>query len=118
MIEELFYIEKSAYKDSHIHRLDARVKIICAFSLIIAMVAVPYSRICFCGRGHIFLVFPRDLGTESAPSSQYLVKRLALILPFGLFIIIFQIFFTNQVLHGFPYHRRSAVRHPYLCGVR
>ena len=28
MIEELFYIEKQAYRDSFIHRLDARVKII------------------------------------------------------------------------------------------
>ena len=43
MMEELFYIEKSAYRDSLIHTLDARVKIIGMFAVIIAMVAIPYS---------------------------------------------------------------------------
>ena len=95
MIEELFYIEKSAYKDSHIHRLDARVKIICAFSLIIAMVAVPYSRIVF-AVGGIFFVFFLMIWVVSHLPPAIFVKRLAMILPFGLFIILFQIFFTNQ----------------------
>ena len=56
MIEELFYIEKSAYRDSFIHRLDARVKILGAFALIIAMVAVPYSPLVFTV-GHYFSCF-------------------------------------------------------------
>jgi len=95
LIEELFYIEKSAYKDSHIHRLDARVKIVCAFSLIIAMVAIPYSRIVFFVGGIFFLFFLGIWIMSRLPLTIF-VKRLALILPFGLFIIIFQIFFTNQ----------------------
>ncbi len=71
MIEELFYIEKSAYKDSHIHRLDARVKIICAFSLIITMVALPYSRLVFWVGATFFLVFPRDLDTDTVSPLPY-----------------------------------------------
>ena len=94
MMEELFYIEKSAYKDSHIHRLDARVKIICAFSLIIAMVTVPYSRIVFLVGG-IFFIFISLIWAMSHLPPAIFVKRLTMILPFGLFIIIFQIFFTN-----------------------
>ena len=43
MIEELFYIEKAAYRDSFVHQLDARVKIVGMFAVIIAMVAIPYS---------------------------------------------------------------------------
>jgi len=43
MIEELFQIERDAYKTSVIHRLDARVKIVIVFAAIIALVAVPYS---------------------------------------------------------------------------
>ncbi|MFA5348203.1 MAG: cobalt ECF transporter T component CbiQ [Methanoregula sp.] len=95
MIEELFYIEKSAYKDSHIHRIDARVKIVCAFSLIIAMVAVPYSPLVF-WVGAIFFLFFLGIWLMSRLPVTILVKRLALVLPFGLFIIIFQIFFTNR----------------------
>jgi cobalt/nickel transport system permease protein len=95
MIEELFYIEKSAYKDSHIHRLDARVKIICVFSLIITMVALPYSRLVF-WVGSIFFLFFLGIWILSRLPVTILVKRLALVLPFGLFIIIFQIFFTNR----------------------
>ncbi len=95
MIEELFYIEKSAYKDSHIHRIDARVKIVCAFSLIIAMVAVPYSPLVF-WVGVIFFLFFLGIWLMSRLPVTILIKRLALVLPFGLFIIIFQIFFTNR----------------------
>ncbi len=95
MIEELFYIEKSAYKDSHIHRLDARVKIVCAFSLIIAVVAVPYSPLVF-WVGAIFFSFFLGIWLISRLPVTILLKRLALVLPFGLFIIFFQIFFTNR----------------------
>ncbi len=57
MIEELFYIEKQAYRDSFMHRLDARVKIILAFAVIIAMVAVPYTPIMVYTVGAIFFLF-------------------------------------------------------------
>ena len=43
MIEELFDIERFANRDSFMHRLDARVKIIVVFAAIIAMVSIPYS---------------------------------------------------------------------------
>ena len=43
MIEDLFFIEKHAYRDSPVHRLDARVKILVTFAAIIAIVAVPHS---------------------------------------------------------------------------
>ena len=95
MIEEIFYIEKSAYRDSFIHRLDARVKIISAFALIIAMVAVPYSSVVFVVGGCFFLFFAFLWALSRLPVLVYL-KRLLLILPFGICIIIFQIFFTNR----------------------
>ena len=56
MIEELFDIERYAYRDSIIHRLDARVKIIVAFAAIIAMVSIPYSPIVFTV-GVVFFIF-------------------------------------------------------------
>jgi cobalt/nickel transport system permease protein len=100
MIEELFYIEKSAYKDSFIHRLDARVKIVLAFTLIIATVAVPYSSVIFAIGGIFFAFFALLWGLSRLPVSVYL-KRIAMVLPFGLTIIIFQIFFTNRYYSTF-----------------
>jgi cobalt/nickel transport system permease protein len=95
MIEELFYIEKSAYRDSFIHNLDARVKILGMFSIIIAMVAVPYSPLVFTV-GIFFLAFIAALWALAGLPWIFYIKRLIMVLPFGLFIIIFQIFFTNR----------------------
>jgi cobalt/nickel transport system permease protein len=95
MIEELFYIEKSAYRDSFIHRLDARVKILVAFALIIAMVAMPYSPAVFTLGIIFFFLFTLLWGISGLPVTVYF-KRLLMVLPFGIFIIIFQIFFTNR----------------------
>jgi cobalt/nickel transport system permease protein len=100
MIEEIFYIEKSAYRDSFIHRLDARVKIIAAFALIIAMVAVPYSSVVFVVGGCFFLFFAILWALSRLPVLVY-AKRLLLILPFGICIIFFQIFFTNRYYSTF-----------------
>lgn len=95
MIEELFYIEKSAYRDSFIHNLDARVKITGMFAMIIAMVAVPYSSLVFTV-GIAFLAFLAGLWALSGLPWLVYAKRLCMVLPFGLFIIVFQIFFTNR----------------------
>jgi cobalt/nickel transport system permease protein len=95
MIEELFYIEKSAYRDSFIHNVDARVKIVGMFALIIAMVAIPYSPMVFT-IGALFLIFLGVLWAGSGLPWQIYAKRLLMVLPFGLFIILFQIFFTNR----------------------
>jgi len=95
MIEELFYIEKSAYRDSFIHQLDARVKILGMFAVIIAMVAIPYSSFVFTA-GLIFFLFIAVLWAISRLPWLTYLKRLLMVLPFGLFIILFQIFFTNR----------------------
>ena len=95
MIEELFYIEKSAYRDSFVHQLDARVKIAGMFTLIIAMVAIPYTPSVFI-TGALFLAFLSVLWALTGLPWLIYAKRLLMVLPFGLFIILFQIFFTNR----------------------
>lgn len=94
MIEELFFIEKQAYKKSPIHSLDARVKIIVAFAAIVATVAVPYSRLVY-PVGLVFFLFFAVLWALSRLSPLVYLQRLVVILPFGIFLIVFQIFFTN-----------------------
>jgi cobalt/nickel transport system permease protein len=95
MIEELFYIEKSAYRNSLIHLLDARVKILGMFAVIIAMVAMPFSPLVFTV-GFFFFAFLAILWLLAGLPLLIYAKRLAMVLPFGLFIILFQIFFTNR----------------------
>jgi cobalt/nickel transport system permease protein len=95
MIEELFFIEKQAYHDSFLHRLDARVKIILAFAAIIAIVAVPYSTMVYTV-GAIFFCFFALLWAVSKVSPVVYLKRLAAIVPLWGIIIVFQIFFKNR----------------------
>jgi cobalt/nickel transport system permease protein len=107
MIEELFFIEKQAYHDSFMHRLDARVKIILAFAAIIAIVAVPYSTMVYTV-GAIFFCLFAVLWIASGVSPVVYLKRLAAIVPLWGIIILFQIFFKNRyytdytVLYSLP----------------
>jgi cobalt/nickel transport system permease protein len=95
MIEELFDIEKHAYKDSAIHRLDARVKIILAFTVIIAIVAVPYSPMVYTV-GAIFFAFFILLWALTRLSPFVYLQRLIEIVPLWGIVIFFQIFLKNK----------------------
>ena len=95
MIEELFQIEKHAYQDSYIHRLDARVKIILAFAVIIAIVSVPYSTMVYTV-GAVFFAFFVLLWALTRLSPWIYLHRLAAIVPLWGIVIFFQIFFKNR----------------------
>ena len=94
MIEELFDIERFANRNSFIHRLDARVKIIVVFAAIVAMVAVPYSTMVFTVGAVFFLFFMRTLGAHASVSWIYIKRALVIISLWGI-VILFQIFLKN-----------------------
>jgi cobalt/nickel transport system permease protein len=108
MIEDLFSIEKQAYRDSYMHRLDARVKIILTFAVIIAIVAVPYSIMVFTIGSVFFLFFLALWLVSELPLSVY-IKRLSIIVPLWGIIILFQIFLKNKyyteyhILYSLPF---------------
>jgi cobalt/nickel transport system permease protein len=95
MIEELFEIEKHAFKDSYIHRLDARVKLLLAFAVIIATVAVPYSTMVYTV-GAIFFLFFVVLWALTRLSPLVYLERLFGIVPLWGMVIFFQIFLKNK----------------------
>ena len=95
MIEEIFQIEKHAYKDSYIHRLDARVKIILAFAVIIAIVSVPYSIMVYTV-GALFFGFFLVLWALTRLSPRVYLQRLIEIVPLWGIVIFFQIFLKNK----------------------
>jgi len=100
MIEDLFFIEKHAYRDSPVHRLDARVKILVTFAAIIAIVAVPYSTAVY-SVGLMLLLFCAVLWGISGLHPRIYFQRLALILPLWGIVILFQIFLTNPYYEEF-----------------
>lgn len=100
MIDDLYYIEKHAYCISPIHRLDARIKLLLTLAVIVAIVAVPYSPKVI-ELGIIFILFFSVLWAVSRLSPGVYLRRLVLILPFGIFLIIFQIFFKNRYYEVF-----------------
>lgn len=95
MIEDLFFIEKQAYRESFMHRLDARVKIILTFAVIIAIVAVPYSMMVYTVGAIFFLFFLLLWAASKLPLKVY-GKRLIAIVPLWGIIILFQIFLKNK----------------------
>lgn len=94
MIEELFAIEQESYRDSIVHRLDARVKLIIAFAAIIAIVSYPFEPELYLVSGGFLLLLLMLFALSKTTIRTYLF-RLAMILPFGFFIIVAQIFFKN-----------------------
>jgi cobalt/nickel transport system permease protein len=89
------------------HKLDARVKIILAFAVIIAIVAVPYSIMVYTVGAIFFLFFLILWAFSKVPLGVY-GKRLGAIVPIWGIIIIFQIFLKNKyytdyhVLYSLP----------------
>ena len=100
MIDDLYFIEESAYRNSVIHRLDARVKLLVALAGIITIVAMPYSMKIY-KLGAILFAFSLVLWAFSRLSPAVYLRRLALILPFGIFIIAFQVFVKNPYYEVF-----------------
>ncbi|HVN66276.1 MAG TPA: cobalt ECF transporter T component CbiQ [Methanomicrobiales archaeon] len=94
MIEDLFFLERQAYRDSLLHRLDARVKILACFAAIIAIVAVPYSAAVYTAGIFLFLLFAL-LWALSEVSPAVYAMRLAVIVPLWGIVILFQVFITN-----------------------
>jgi cobalt/nickel transport system permease protein len=100
MIDDLFLIEGQAYRRSIIHSLDARVKILLSLAVIIAIVAFPYSREVMYLGAIFFLLFV-TLWLAAFLSPLHYLKRLVMILPFGIFIIGFQLIFQNPYYEVF-----------------
>jgi len=116
LIDELFDIEREAYRKSPVHSIDSRVKLILCLMGLLVTVLLPYVRI-----GTQIIAWPQvfafvviymlfwALYFLSGASIRYYFVRLVLIMPFGLFFIILQPFFGNpyydayHVMFSFPF---------------
>jgi cobalt/nickel transport system permease protein len=100
MIDDLYFIEKSAYGESIVHRLDARIKLLIALAAIVAIVALPYSTKVYELGAVLFVLFALLWAASRLPPAVYL-RRLVLILPFSIFLVGFQVFVKNPYYDAF-----------------
>jgi cobalt/nickel transport system permease protein len=126
MIEDLFEIERLAYGDSPVHRLDARVKIVVAFGAIVALVAYPVHASVYLFAGIMGVLLVTLLFASRVPLRTFLI-RVGAILPFGLSILVFQVLFppvafaSSTVLLALPFGLEvtaEALAKAAMIGVR
>lgn len=108
LIDELFDIEREAYKKSAVHSLDARVKLVLCLAGLLVTVLLPFTGSDagilpweqIIGFAVLYVLF-LALYIMSGASLRYYLVRLAVILPLALFFIILQPFFTNPYFSGY-----------------
>ncbi|HDR72785.1 MAG TPA: cobalt ECF transporter T component CbiQ [Methanoculleus sp.] len=100
MLELLASIERDAGRCSAIHALDARVKLIMSVAVIVAAVAYPYT-VSVYWLGLLFGAFFIVLWAASRLSPRTYLRRFLMVLPFGFFLIVLQIFFENPHYESF-----------------
>ncbi|GAB4541863.1 MAG: cobalt ECF transporter T component CbiQ [Thermodesulfovibrionia bacterium] len=82
----LGYLDTLAYKDTFIHRLDPRTKLITAISFVFMVVSFPRYEL----SGLIpFFIFPVFMAIMGEVPAGFILKRVILVSPFVLFVAIF-----------------------------
>lgn len=98
-MENIFNIERESGKESILHALDGRIKII--LSMLIIVYAVYTTDLLILLITEIYLLL---LILISNISLSYALKRIALIIPFGGFIALFQPFImAGDVIYTLPF---------------
>jgi cobalt/nickel transport system permease protein len=100
MIEDLFALEIHTYRESPVHRLDARVKIIAVLSVIVGIVAVPYTTAAYAPALLLSLFLALIWGLSRIPPLVF-ARRLALVLPVWGAVILVQVFLKNPYYPAF-----------------
>ena len=96
---ELSSIEQETWKNSIIHKLDGRIKLILTFMIIIYSVYTTDLKVLLLLEIYLIILL-----LFSKVSISYFIKRIVVILPFGGFIAIFQPFIKEGlVLYSLPF---------------
>lgn len=89
------YIDRLSYRDTIIHRLDARVKVIATMCFIIAVISYPKYEVL---RLSPFFLFPVLLITLSDTPFLFILKKIIIVSPFAVFIGIFNPLFDPKTV--------------------
>lgn len=94
-------IEREAYKDSPVHRLDGRIKILAIIAIIVFAVSLPRMDEANFMKLAILELYLISLIAIARLNPAYTIMRFLVILPFGLAIIIIQPFIRQPFIETF-----------------
>lgn len=94
----LGYLDSLSYKDSFIHRLDPRIKVVTTFLFILNVVS--FHKYMLAALVPLFL-FPVMLMSLGAIPAKFTIKKLLPAAPFALFLGIFNPLFDTKVMYVF-----------------
>lgn len=89
------YLDSLSYRDTFVHRLDPRVKLIATIIFIVCVVSLPKYEV----SGLLpFFIFPIFMTTVGEIPVRYILKKLLIVSPFVVFIAVFNPFIDRKVL--------------------
>lgn len=94
----LGYLDTLAYKDTFIHRLDPRIKVITTFLFILNVVS--FHKYMLAALFPLFL-FPVMIMSLGAIPVKFIIRKTLLAAPFALFIGIFNPLFDTKIIYSF-----------------
>ncbi len=97
--EEYFnigYLDTLSYKDTFVHRLDPRIKIIVSFVFILFVVSIPKYQL---SSLIPFFIYPVFLISAGNIPLKAIAKKILVVSPFAIFIGIFNPILDQSVLH-------------------
>lgn len=92
---DLGYLDYLSYKDSFIHRLDPRVKLITTLVFTIAVISFPKYEV---SSLMPYFLFPVVSATLADIPAKIIIKRLVVIAPFGLMVGIFNPILDRRII--------------------
>jgi len=93
----LGYLDSLSYKDTFIHRLDPRIKLILSFIFIITVVSFPKYEI---SGLFPFFLFPVLLSSLGDIPLKLIAKKILVVSPFALFVGIFNPLLDTKVMYN------------------
>jgi cobalt/nickel transport system permease protein len=102
-------IERETYKDSHIHRLDGRIKLLFLIAIIIYIVSLPKFSVFALWKLAGIEIYLIILILIARLNLFYVALRYAMLTPFGLGIAIMQPFFRQGFITEFTVHELPLI---------
>ncbi|GBE06581.1 nickel transport protein NikQ [bacterium BMS3Abin10] len=94
----LGYLDTLSYKDTFVHRLDPRIKLVTTFIFILFVVSFPKYEIL---KMLPFFFFPVFILSVGEIPLKFILKKLLIASPFALFVGIFNPFFDTAAMYNF-----------------
>lgn len=91
------YLDTLAYKNTFIHRLDPRVKLITIIVFVFMVVSFPKYEL---SKLIPFFIFPVFMASIGEIPIGFIIKKLLVVSPFAFFVAIFNPFFDTAVMYN------------------